>query len=174
MMASSNGNIFRINYPLWVESTGHKDQWREALVLSLIRPWTNSWANNRNDCHLWRRRAHCDVTVMHLPVNNACVILPSPRKPYQWFLKTLQLRHNGYDGVSSHQPPDCLLNRLFRRGSKKHQGFASLAFVQGIQRWPVNSPHKWPVTRTMFPFDDIIMKHGFRQRFFKIIRHFNC
>ena len=27
----------------------------------------------------------------------------------------------------------------------------------GIQRGPVNSPRKWPVTRKMFPFDDVIM-----------------
>ena len=33
----------------------------------------------------------------------------------------------------------------------------SLAFVQGIHRWPVNSPQKGPVTREMFPFDDVIM-----------------
>ena len=32
--------------------------------------------------------------------------------PSQW-------RHNGHDGVSNHQPHDCLLNRLFRRRSKK-------------------------------------------------------
>ena len=37
---------------------------------------------------------------------------------------------------------------------RKHQSSASLAFV-----WePVNSPHKWPVTRGMFPFDDVIMR----------------
>ena len=40
---------------------------------------------------------------------------------------------------------------------RKHQSFASLAFVWGIHRGPVNSPHKWPVTRKMFPFDDVIM-----------------
>ena len=40
---------------------------------------------------------------------------------------------------------------------RKHQSSASLAFVQGIHRGPVNSPHKWPVTRKMFPFDDVIM-----------------
>ena len=39
----------------------------------------------------------------------------------------------------------------------KHQSSASLAFVWGIYRGPVNSPHKWPVTRKMFPFDDVIM-----------------
>ena len=41
---------------------------------------------------------------------------------------------------------------------KKNQSFASLAFVRGIHRGPVNSPHKWPVTRKMFPFGDVIME----------------
>ena len=40
---------------------------------------------------------------------------------------------------------------------RKHQSSASLAFVQGIHQGPVNSPHKWPVTRKMFPFYDVIM-----------------
>ena len=39
----------------------------------------------------------------------------------------------------------------------KHQSCASLAFVWGIHRGPVNSPHKWQVTRKMFPFVDVIM-----------------
>ena len=39
----------------------------------------------------------------------------------------------------------------------KHQSSTSLAFVRGIHPGPVNSPHKWPVTRKMFPFDDVIM-----------------
>ena len=40
---------------------------------------------------------------------------------------------------------------------REHQSSASLAFVRGIHRWQVNSPHKGPVTRKMFPFDDVIM-----------------
>ena len=40
---------------------------------------------------------------------------------------------------------------------RKHQSSASLAFVWGIHRLLVNSPHKSPVTRKMFPFDDVIM-----------------
>ena len=40
---------------------------------------------------------------------------------------------------------------------RKQQSSASLVFVRGIHRGPVNSPHKWPVTRKMFPFDDVIM-----------------
>ena len=40
---------------------------------------------------------------------------------------------------------------------RKHQISASLAFVRGIRRGPVNSAHKWPVKRKMFPFQDVIM-----------------
>ena len=40
---------------------------------------------------------------------------------------------------------------------RKHQCSASLAFVRGIHRSPVNSPHKGPVTRKLFLFDDVIM-----------------
>ena len=55
---------------------------------------------------------------------------------------------------------------------RKHQSSASLAFVQGIHLWPANSPHKWPVTRKMFPFDDFIMAlclmdfHGMAHRWY--------
>ena len=40
---------------------------------------------------------------------------------------------------------------------RKHQSSASLALLRGIHRGPVNSPHKWPVTRKMLPFEDVIM-----------------
>ena len=49
---------------------------------------------------------------------------------------------------------------------RRYQSSASLAFVRGIHRWPVNSPHKWSATRKMFPFDDVIMRldhHSFRK-----------
>ena len=39
----------------------------------------------------------------------------------------------------------------------EHQSSTSLVFVNGIHRWPVDSPHKEQVTGKMFPFDDIIM-----------------
>ena len=44
---------------------------------------------------------------------------------------------------------------------RKHQSSVSLAFVRGIRRGPVNSPHKWPITQKMFPFDDVIMDATF-------------
>ena len=40
---------------------------------------------------------------------------------------------------------------------RKHQSSRLLAFVRGFHRGPVNSPHKGPVTRKMFPFDNVIM-----------------
>ena len=45
---------------------------------------------------------------------------------------------------------------------RKHQSSASLAFVRGIHRWSVNFPHKGPVTRKMFPFDDVIMRSTYK------------
>ena len=47
---------------------------------------------------------------------------------------------------------------------RKHQSSASLAFERGILLWPVNSPHKWSVTRKMFPSDDVIMVGWWRGR----------
>ena len=44
---------------------------------------------------------------MRVPAHTAAIV----HVPLQW-------RHNGRDGVSNHQPHDCLLNRLFRRRSK--------------------------------------------------------
>ena len=71
---------------------------------------------------------------------------------------TSRWRHNEHDGVSNHQPHDCLFKRLFRRISKKTSKLRVTGLcVRGIHRWPVNSPHKGPVTRKMFPFDDVIM-----------------
>ena len=69
---------------------------------------------------------------------------------------TLQWRHNGCDGVSNHQPHVCLLNRLFRCRSKKTSKLRVTGLCVGNS--PVNSPHKWPVTRKMFPFQDAIMQ----------------
>ena len=42
---------------------------------------------------------------------------------------------------------------------RKYQSSAPPAFVRVIQRWPVNSPHTWPVTWKRFPLDDVIMNY---------------
>ena len=70
----------------------------------------------------------------------------------------LRWRHNARDSVSHHQPHDCLLNRLFRHRSKKTSKLRVTGLCAGNSPGPVNFPHKWPVTRKMFPFDDVIME----------------
>ena len=56
--------------------------------------------------------------------------------------KALQWRHNERDGVSNHQPHDCLLTRLYKVQIKEN--------IKALR-------HKGPVTQKMFPFDDVIM-----------------
>ena len=48
-----------------------------------------------------------------------------------WDTQTLQWRHNEHDGVSNHQPHDCLLNRLFRHRSKKTSKFRVTGLCEG-------------------------------------------
>ena len=57
---------------------------------------------------------------------------------------------------------------------RRHQHSASLAFVRGIHRWPVDSAHKGPVTRKILPFDDVIMSvcdKGLPTLCFDVCRH---
>ena len=78
-------------------------------------------------------------------------------RQYGCFVHSLQWRHSGHDSVSNNQPYGCLLNRLFRRRSKKTSKLRVIGLCVGNSPGPVNSPHKGPVTRKMFPFDDVIM-----------------
>ena len=61
-----------------------------------------------------------------------------------FILKTLQWHHNGHDGVSNHQPYDCLLNRVFRRRSRKASRLRVTGLCEG------NSPvtGEFPTQRT--------------------------
>ena len=55
---------------------------------------------------------------------------------------------------------------------RKHQSSKSLAFVRELHRGSVNSPHKWPLTRKMFPFDDVIMLSELTSRnISNVLRH---
>ena len=63
-------------------------------------------------------------------------------------INALHCRHHGHDCVSNH--------RLFKRRSKKTSKLRVTGLCAGNSLGPVNSPHKWPVTRKMSPFDDVI------------------
>ena len=60
----------------------HKDQWRGALMFSLICLWINGWLNNREAGDLRRQHAHYDVTVMRVP--NIYYTGPAP----EWLTRT--------------------------------------------------------------------------------------
>ena len=65
----------------------------------------------------------------------------------------------------------CLFSRLIRRRSKKTLKLRVTGLYVGNSPGPVNSPHKWPVTRKKFPFDDVIMYIAIEQYFsWRVIR----
>ena len=55
------------------------------------------------------------------------------------------------------QPHDCLLSRLFRRRSKKTSKLRFTGLCEGNSPVTGEFPHKGPVTRKTFPFDDVIV-----------------
>ena len=50
---------------------------------------------------------------------NTLYAIPTLYSQRERYITTLQWRHNVHDGVSNHQPHECLRKRLFRRRSKK-------------------------------------------------------
>ena len=72
-------------------------------------------------------------------------------------LKALPWRHDECNGVSNHRRLDCLSNRLFRRRSKKTSKLRVTGICDGNSPVTLEFPHKWLVTRKVFPFDHVIM-----------------
>ena len=70
---------------------------------------------------------------------------------------TLDWRHNGHDGVSNHRRLDCLFKRLLRRRSNETSKPRVTDLCEGKSPGTVNSQRKWPVTRKIVSFDDVIM-----------------
>ena len=96
-------------------------------------------------------RCHCKVSHAHFRREVLCThntsALNGYVKSYYEMVSSLQWRHNGHDSVSDHRRLRCLLNRLVRWRS--------------MNLWQqYNSPHKGPVTRKIFLFDDVIMWRG--------------
>ena len=115
--------------------------------------------------------SHCDNTACSCfsrLVSEMRAPLAACREPARelWQLCNMlyHFEHNHYDDVImsaivAHITSLTIVYSTVYPGAdqSKHQSSASLASVCGIHRGPVNSPHKWPVTRKMFPFDDVIM-----------------
>ena len=98
------------------------------------------------------------VTTYSLSPGKSSVLVVSVHLFHTETQTTLRWRHNGRHSVSDHQPHDCLLNRLFRRRSKK----ASKLRVTGLCAGNSPGTGEFPAqmasnARKMFPFDDVIM-----------------
>ena len=116
-----------------------------------------TWEHVSVHCHQGKYQLWANCFMCWMPALNAGPRASGNSATHCCMETILQWRHNGHDSISNHQPHDCLLNPLFRRRSKKTSKLRVTGFVRGIHRGPVNSPHKWPVTRKMFPIDDVIM-----------------
>ena len=131
--------------------------------------WRCSWSSADRRCsnYIWvinNLIAHqCAPYIRELTVDSELIIdILSGMGCLLWVLgenQSLPLlwRHNGRDSVSNHQSHDCLLNRLFRRRSKKTSKLRVTGLCAGNSPGTGEFPHKGPVTRKMFPFDDVIM-----------------
>ena len=113
---------------------------------------------------MWKTFARHNVCMFMLHSPRVTVTAESPSAGFRSSsgagsenIHSLRWRHNDFDNVSNHQPHGCLLNRLFRRRSKKTSKLRVTGLCVGNSPGPVNSPHKGPVTRKMIPFDDVIM-----------------
>ena len=96
------------------------------------------------------------------PCHGLHIIYQTPSTEQRGQTKSSQWRHNERDGVSNHRRLDCLLNRLFRRESKKTSklrvtglGEENPAVIDGF-------PSKRSITQKIFPFDDVIMSSSWR------------
>ena len=158
-MTSSNGTFSALlalcggNSPVTSEFPSQRPVTRSFDVFfdlnrnkRLNKPSTRRWFATQSHS-LWR---HCNVYVnIYQELFKTSQFLPSSKIPLQW-------RHNERDGVSNHRRLDCLLNRLFRRWSKK---------TSKLRHWPLwrrSTGDHWislakSVTREMPPFDDVIM-----------------
>ena len=100
----------------------------------------------------WYVFVHCEVPIHSLVHNKS--------QPWQSYI-LIPIHYNDVimNAIASQITGVSIIHSTVGSGAdqRKHQSSASPAFVRAIQRWPVNSPHKRPVTREMFPFDGVSM-----------------
>ena len=128
-----------------------------SLIVSLIHSHRIPFFISSHISHLISIfLSHLIVTLLYYLISSLIARLISIPISITIFIpsfSSLQWPHNGRDGVSNHQPRHCLFGRRSKKTSKP--------CVTGLraENSPVTGefPHKWPVTRKMFPFDDVIM-----------------
>ena len=147
---------------MWTLGPGHS-----SAVLILFRDisqdltygmmWSCQYLHNIIDSQRIFKKNMSNLTVSTVP---CCSLIPLHR----FVLEHMQVQWSHYSDVMVSKMASQITNLTVvysivysSADQRKHQSSASLAFVRGIHWRPVNSQHKGPVTRKMFPFDDVIM-----------------
>ena len=187
MMTSSNGNISRITSHLCGEFTGDRsfDVFFDLRLNKRLSKQSGGWwietpshplwryiMSYSIDVH-WRRETRSQNYWIASKLTGAWTMVPL--RGLSNFRATWQIPHTTWNICvewSHWHYNDVILCSMasqitsltnvysnFYSGAdqRKNQSSASLAFVWGKHRWPVISPHKWPVTRKLFLIDDVIM-----------------
>ena len=118
---------------------------RPCNKLEYIYLWA-CWA--RNLLHILRHFESLRQLVGYIPIEESCccIVLQDHYSDVIMGAMAFQITSLTIVYSTLYSNPD----------QRKHESSTSLAFVRGIHRSPVNSPHKWTVTWKMFPFDDVI------------------
>ena len=130
----------------WARSKGFENKRVWVAVWPGVGEKFFAWSTTpRWQCGLWGG------------LSNGTVLPMMATQLGQFYHKSLPWRHNERSGISNHQRLDCLLNILLRRRSKKTSKLCVTGLCEGNSLVTVAYRHKRPVTRKIFPFDDIIM-----------------
>ena len=142
----------------WSEENSTEHLWQkfiisQAICLRAVRPQAITWANVY--AHLCRHMASLGhnalidnylLTKAFIWHISAMLCLSNLHfNVWYWplFSTTLRWRHNERDGVSNHRRFDCLLNRLFRRRSKKTSKLRVTGLCEGNSPMTGEFPVLW-------------------------------
>ena len=151
MMTSLHGSVFCIIGPLW-GSTPRQRPVMQGVEMYLMLAWTHRWTNNPVAGNLRRHDTH--VTTLRWKMFNWCHIGFSIICHYSDAIMSV---------MASQIIAVSIVCSTVCSGAERHQGSASLAFVTGIHRWTMVSPHKSNAeNEKMFSFDDVVICHMFR------------
>ena len=145
-------------------TSGHCDEWHgHCAFMTTSAVLTNMLGFQSSDMNKIRYKRPDNTSIMVLALLTKVVVIQC--KDTTYYISNVKRWHSHYDDVimtllTSQITSLPVVYSIVYSGvyQRKHQSSASLAFVREIHRGPVNFPHKWPVTRKMFPFDDVIIR----------------
>ena len=151
-----------ISVSIYSKDPLHGHEFKEPCMYVCMHTFTYTMHSYIGTPYIYMRR-HKIIIRLETACSICCTEIKDGYCWYGWIHiqysqpQSLRWRHNDHDSVSNHQPHGCLLNCLFRRRSQKTSKLRVTGLCVGNSPGPVNCPHKGPVTRKMFPFDDVIM-----------------